>query len=189
MKMHYQTVYSASRATAVAIAAGLLAACQTVGQPPAPSVENRLLAAGYVRDASYPRSLNPNASYDARYYCGPPACPVRGSVSYFTMQIVGPGDGRTAEERARTQTGAQLRSGLQLAADVRGSGRRYISARNISTGDRVGGESSSISGSAATGRPSYTRNRMFLRGNTMRVVVSNGETDVQARRGLALGSE
>jgi hypothetical protein len=182
------SIRAAARFTTMSAAAALLAACQTIGQPPGGSAEMRLLAAGYVKDTRYPRSVNANTSYDARYSCAPPACPVRGSVSYFTSQIRSAADGRSAEEQARTQGGGETRQQLQNAADQRGSGRRYTGARNISSGGQVGAESSSVT-TRFDGQSSYTRSRSTFRGNTMRTVVSNGGTDAQARRGLALGTE
>jgi hypothetical protein len=180
-----------ARMAAIAGLAALAAACQSVSQPPSLSAEARLLAAGYVRQPGYPRPFETSGTYDARYECAPPACSVKGSVSYFTNAGGSYASGRNFEDQFRSErnTSADLRQRLQAAADRRGNGRQYTGVRSISSADRTGFENSSIRRSPQTGEISYTRSRLVAQGGSMRITVSNGETDAQARRGLALGVE
>jgi hypothetical protein len=177
---------SPTQMTAALVLAAFVSACQT-SVPPTPSAEGRLLAAGYVKQGNYPQPFSAGGTYDARFVCGPPACPVRGSVSYFTTRLSGGSDGRQGQERVNATSSADLRRNLQAAADNRGSGRRYTGVQRVSVPGAAGYESTSVS--PQEGGLSYTRSRATIRGDAMRITVSNGQTPAQAARGLRLGVE
>jgi hypothetical protein len=188
------TRFSVFRFLGPALAAALAAGCQMTSMPPGASAESRLLAAGYVKQSGYPQPASGGGTYEARYTCVPPACAARGDVSYFTNVASTPS---SVPLEGRLRSGdidpGSHRTNLQAAArrtserDGRAP-RRYLSARQFNENGAVGVISTSVRADQS-GRPRYSHSRMTVTGDRMRIIVSGGETDGQARRGLTLGRE
>jgi hypothetical protein len=192
---HMMTCSFARRMLAPAIVAVFAAGCQVTSMPPLASAEARLLAAGYVKQSGYPQPSTGAGIYEARYTCVPPACAARGDVSYFSNVTSNPS---SVPLEVRLRSGAiapgshrtNLHAAAQRTAEQDGRPpRRYLTARPFNENGAVGVVSTSVRASAMTGRPRYSHSRLTVSGDRLRIIVSGGDTDTQARRGLILGKE